>query len=34
VNFEDKCLIDKLPLIMDHEIFLERALTVAVMMKE
>jgi len=34
VNFEDKCLIDNLPLYMDHETLLERALTVAIMMKE
>ena len=34
VNFEDKCLINKLPLYIDHETLLERALTVALLMKE
>jgi ADP-ribose pyrophosphatase YjhB (NUDIX family) len=34
VDFENKCLINKTRFFMDHELLLERALDIVVMMKE
>ena len=34
VDFEKRCLIDKIPFYMDHEILLDRAIEIILMMKE